>query len=81
MVSPSNCAIVGGMTTYRVVHTAAIQGRHGTLGRSWVIVFDEPVVEPLGLHLDMLASSLALKQTYSSKCMRDCGQIGVVRTS
>jgi hypothetical protein len=40
-------------TDFGLMDLAAVEGCHGTLGRSRVIVFDKAVVESLGIELDL----------------------------
>ena len=37
------------MFTYSLVNTPTIKGLHGSLGSSWVVVFNETVIEALAL--------------------------------
>ena len=37
------------MFTYSLVNTSTIEGLHGSLGSSWIVVFDKTVVETLAL--------------------------------
>jgi hypothetical protein len=37
--------------TYRLVDTTSVKGLHRSLGRTWIVVFDEAVVQPFGLEI------------------------------
>ena len=49
------------MFTYRLVNTSTIEGLHSSLGGSWIVVFDETVVETLAL--DVVSKGADVKAT------------------
>lgn len=46
----AQCQIQWGLT-YRLVDTTSVEGLHRSFGCTWVVVFDEAVVETLALEL------------------------------
>jgi hypothetical protein len=53
LVSPVNANLL-------LVNATSVEGLHGALGSTWVIVLDESVVEALGLELSLRLAKAAL---------------------
>ena len=42
---------------YRVMNSAAVQGRHGALGSCRVVIFDKAIIEAFSLFAEVLAQT------------------------